>query len=476
MVNGQLNWIYQLILSENDAVLIPPIPMPYSLGQRLLPHHLYVLSHARLRSTSTSCHFNILPSCCESDYMSMELPPSFKGHVVALPFPTRGHVNPLIHLCKFLSSRRPTDVLITFVVTQEWLGFIQSYPKPRTIRFATIPNVIPLDAHILDDNASFTEAVATEMRPGFEQLLDQLQPPVTAIVSDAELAWPAAVANLRNIPVALLWTMSASFFETFRQLDILTPAPDRLLSVHLLDEQAERIAQLCSSQLTDLRKLLRESDLRFLKIALNCIPRLAKTDYLLLNTIQELEAEQINYLKAILPFGVYPIGPAIPFMELDSSTITVDHIIKWLDSQPNLSVLYISMGSSFSMSRPQMEELASALKTSEIRFLWAGRSDAGWLKEKCGDNGFPVFLDQSSNCRHIAEVWKNGRKVGGERSEDLVRKEEILKEVKMVVDVENEEWKKIREKAKELKVLFRGAIAKAGSSDMNMDAFVRDMF
>ncbi|XP_028768933.1 UDP-glycosyltransferase 87A1-like [Neltuma alba] len=163
-----------------------------------------------------------------------------------------------------------------------------------------------------------------------------------------------------------------------------------------------------------------------------------------------------------------------------------------------------------------MEGLASALKTSEIRFLWVGRSDAGWLKEKCGDNGlvvpwcdqlkvlchasiagfwshcgwnsileacfagvpilgFPVFLDQFSNCRHIAEVWKNGRKVGGDRSEDLVTEEEILKVVKMVGDVENEEWKKIREKAKELKAFFRGAIAKGGSSDMNVNAFVEDI-
>ncbi|KAI9118174.1 hypothetical protein K1719_010506 [Acacia pycnantha] len=449
----------------------------------------------------------------------MEPPPLFKAHVVALPFPTRGHVNPMMNLCKFIASRRATEIIITFVVTQEWLGFIQSYHKPPTIRFATIPNVIPLDSQMLDDVPSFTEALATKLKPAFEKLLDQLQPPVTAIVSDAELAWPAAVAKLRNIPVALLWTMSASFFETFRQLDILAPGPDRSLSVHLLDEQAEHSRLLSSSQLTDLRRLLDESDLCFLKIALNCISGLTKTDCLLLNTIQELEAEQINYLKSKpgFPFRLYPIGPAIPYMELeplnDSSTANVDPIIKLLDSQPNLSVLYISTGSSFSMSRTQMEELASALRTSGFRFLWVGRSDTEWLKEKCGDKGlvvpwceqlkvlchssvagfwshcgwnstleacfagvpilgFPIFLDQFSNCRHIAEVWKNGWKVGGERSEDLVTKEEILKVLKMVMDVENEEVKKIREKAKELKSLFRAAIA----SDMNMHAFVEDMF
>ncbi|XP_028792441.1 UDP-glycosyltransferase 87A2-like [Neltuma alba] len=257
-------------------------------------------------------------------------------------------------------------------------------------------------------------------------------------------------------------------------------------------------------------------------MSLDCIPGLAKTDWLLLNTIQELEAEQINHLKAIFPFPVYPIGPAIPFMELqppnNSSTTTnnADHILKWLDCQPSLSVLYISMGSFISMSQPQMEEVASALKTSGIRFLWVGRSDAKWLQEKCGDKGvvvswcdqlkvlchasvagfwshcgwnstleacfagvpilgFPMFLDQFSNCRHIAEVWKNGWKVGGERSEDFVTKEDILKVLKMLMDVENEEGKKIREKAKEVKAFFRRAIANGGSSDINMDVFVKDV-
>ncbi|KAK4275445.1 hypothetical protein QN277_018527 [Acacia crassicarpa] len=455
--------------------------------------------------------------------MSIEVPPCVKGHVVALPFPTRSLINPMINLCKFLASKTPNEVIITVVVTEEWLGYIESYPKPHTIRVATIPDLMPSDGQMVHDVPGFVEAIATKMRTPFEQLIDKLEPPVTAIVGDANIVWPAAVAKLRNIPVALLWTMSASCLELYRQLDILAPGPDRCLSVHLLDEQAKHIQRISSSQLTDLSKLLHESDFRFLKNSLDCIPGLAKTDCLLLNTIQELEAEQVDYLKAILPFHVYPIGPAIPFMELepapndDSSTNNSDPVIKWLDCQPNLSVLYISMGSFLSMSRAQMEELASALKTSGIRFLWVCRSDTEWVKDKCGEKGvvvpwceqlkvlchasiagfwshcgwnstleacfagvpilgFPLFLDQFSTCRHIAEDWKNGWKVGGERPEDLVTKEEILKVVKMAMDVENEEVKKIRQKAKELKALFRGAMAKGGSSDMNMHAFVKDLW
>jgi UDP:flavonoid glycosyltransferase YjiC (YdhE family) len=37
-------------------------------------------------------------------------------HVVAMPFPGRGHINPMMNFCKLLASRKH-DILITFVVT-----------------------------------------------------------------------------------------------------------------------------------------------------------------------------------------------------------------------------------------------------------------------------------------------------------------------------------------------------------------------
>lgn len=40
----------------------------------------------------------------------------------------------------------------------------------------------------------------------FEQILDQLHLPVTAIITDAILLWTICCGNSRNIPVATLWT------------------------------------------------------------------------------------------------------------------------------------------------------------------------------------------------------------------------------------------------------------------------------
>jgi len=144
-------------------------------------------------------------------------------HVVAMPFPGRGHINPMLSLCKFLISRKPNNILITFVVTEEWLDFIGSDPKSKSVRYATIPNVVPPEREkTIDSFPRFYEADITKMEASFEQLLDQLELPVNVIVGDVELRWPVDVGNRRNILVASLWTMSASFYSMLHHLEVFS--------------------------------------------------------------------------------------------------------------------------------------------------------------------------------------------------------------------------------------------------------------
>ncbi|KAL5580640.1 hypothetical protein UlMin_013082 [Ulmus minor] len=146
-------------------------------------------------------------------------------HVLAVPYPGRGHVNPAMNLCKLLSSLKH-DLLITFVVTEEWLTFMQNDPKPHNLNFRTIPNVLPSELVRGSDFAGFYEAVMTKMEAPFEQLLDQIDPPPFIIIADTELVWAIPAGNRRNIPVASLWTMSASlFWMSFRYFEPV--APDR---------------------------------------------------------------------------------------------------------------------------------------------------------------------------------------------------------------------------------------------------------
>jgi hypothetical protein len=113
--------------------------------------------------------------------------PTTACHVVTMAYPGRGHINPLMNLCKILALKKK-DILVTFVVTEEWLGFIGSDPKPENIRFASIPNVVPSEQVRAADMDTFVEAVFTKMEAPFERLLDQIGPLTSGIAGI--FLWP----------------------------------------------------------------------------------------------------------------------------------------------------------------------------------------------------------------------------------------------------------------------------------------------
>ena len=141
-------------------------------------------------------------------------------HVVAVPFPGRGHVNSMLNLCRLLAAR--DGVLATVVVTEEWLGLLGGGPAlagAARVRLVAIPNVIPSEHGRAADHAGFLDAVATEMEAPFERLLDRLEgPPVAALVADTYVPWVVGVGNRRGVPVCSLFPMAASFFSALLRL------------------------------------------------------------------------------------------------------------------------------------------------------------------------------------------------------------------------------------------------------------------
>ena len=141
--------------------------------------------------------------------------------MVAMPYLDRGLINPIMNLYKILALNSK-NILITFVVTEEWLNFISSDPKPNNIRFASIANVIPSVLVQAADISSFIEATMMKLEAPFVRLLDQLKfPSVTVIIAATLLFWAISIENRRNIPVALFWPMSMSMFTIIQHVDLL---------------------------------------------------------------------------------------------------------------------------------------------------------------------------------------------------------------------------------------------------------------
>ncbi|XP_059664392.1 UDP-glycosyltransferase 87A2-like [Cornus florida] len=455
---------------------------------------------------------------------STNLEPINRCHVVALPYPGRGHINPTMNLCKLLVSRSD-DLLISFVVTEEWLGLIGSEAKPSNIRFCTIPNVLPSELVRGADIVGFIEAVLTKMEEPFEQLLDRLEPPPTIIVADVFVLWAAKVGNRRNIPVAALWPMPMSVFSIFYHFDLFVQNQDYPFDV---SEKGEKrvgyIPGISSIRLVDLPTTFYKNQ-QLLHKAVKMISHMPKAQFFLFTSIFELEAQVINALRPKLSMPMYSFGPLIPQFTRGgnasdhmTSHNDTNYYYKWLDSQPQGSVLYISLGSFLSVSSAQMDEIAAGLGASGVRFLWVARGEASRIKDACGDAGivvpwcdqlnvlchssiggflthcgwnstiesvfagvpmltFPILVDQVPISKTICEDWRIGWRVmkreGG--TENLVGREEIANHVRRFMDLESRERTEMDRKVKELQGMSRQAIAKGGSSEVSLSAFIKDI-
>ncbi|MCL7024308.1 hypothetical protein MKW94_009796 [Papaver nudicaule] len=443
-----------------------------------------------------------------------------------MPYPGRGHVNPMMNLCNLLVSKLGENIRISFVVTEEWFSFIDSNPWPPQIQLRTIPNVIPSERVRALDFPGFVDSVFTKVEAPVEELMEKLEfeSPVTAIIADTYLALAVNVGNRRNIPVVSLWTMSPSVFSVLYHFDLFAQnghfPVDLLVRAKRGDEIIDYIPGITPTRLSDMPTIFEGTGREVLGRAMEAFELVRnKAQCVLFTSFHELEAQLVETLMAILPMPIYSIGPSIPHLPTaldqencqipDSNSSKQEYYLKWLDVQPRSSVLYVSLGSFLSVSKEQMEEILAGLHDTGVRYLLISRGDisqcqkfivvpwcdqlrvlshssVGGFWTHCGWNStlegvysgvpmlaFPIFFDQIPNRKLIVDDWKIGMKITG--TEKLVKRDEIAKIVRKFMDLDegSEECKDMRRRSNELKESCRKALAKGGSSDINLDAFIK---
>ncbi|KAG9160444.1 hypothetical protein Leryth_008843 [Lithospermum erythrorhizon] len=98
-----------------------------------------------------------------------------------------------------------------------------------------------------------------------------------------------------------------------------------------------------------------------------------KARAIIVNTFDELELYPLKALaQDPMTPPVYPVGPILNQAPRGSEQAR-DEILKWLDCQPEKSVVFICFGSQGSIDEEQIQELAHGLELSGHRFLWALR-------------------------------------------------------------------------------------------------------
>ncbi|KAL1532751.1 UDP-glycosyltransferase 83A1-like [Salvia divinorum] len=196
-----------------------------------------------------------------------------------------------------------------------------------------------------------------------------------------------------------------------------------------------------------------------------CLAFLLHTPKLLdqgnLNTNGSLQNGDVISLSNDMSFH----GVSGPFLILDSNNVNSTNFfsedsscLRWLDSKPDGSVVYVSFGSLAVFSQQQLDELALGLELSGRAFLWVVRPDLangsqvvyppgfgtglgeivewapqnrvlshpsiGCFVSHCGWNStmegvsnglrflcWPYFADQLHNVRYICDKWGIGLKI-----------------------------------------------------------------
>ncbi|PKU77367.1 UDP-glycosyltransferase 87A1 [Dendrobium catenatum] len=445
-------------------------------------------------------------------------------HVIAVPYPGRGHVNPMLILSRLLAARLPPPAVVTVVLTEEWLSLVGGpAAAPPGVRFHTLPNVIPSENGRAADIVKFMEAVYTKLEEPFEKLLDELDTPATAIVADTYLPWVVDVGKRRGVPVCSLYTMSASFFSALLNYDRLpgetelAKAEGELLSKYIPGHGSIRLSDLSSFQCLH----------KPLELALQAVSKSTEAQCLLFTSAYELEPHIISSLRSQLSSQVLPIGPIIPYLTLQQTNLKTpshdddddDDCLTFLNSQPQSSVLYVSLGSFLPVSRSQMDEIAFGLQESNVKFLWVARDESSRLREMivggggdsngmvvtwcdqlkvlchpsiggflthCGWNStmegifagvpmliFPIVVDQPPNGRLVVDEWEAGVWLREDaKSVEVVGRKKVAELVKRVMDLEGDESREMRKRVVMLREACRSAVEEGGSSTVNLNDFV----
>ncbi|XP_048564381.1 anthocyanidin 5,3-O-glucosyltransferase-like isoform X2 [Triticum urartu] len=268
---------------------------------------------------------------------------------------------------------------------------------------------------------------------------------------------------------------------------------------------------------------------------LRMFERMAEAKGILINSFDSLEEPALSALndglcvpgRATPP--VYCIGPLV------SGGGDKEHeCLRWLDAQPDQSVVFLSFGSLGTFSSKQLEEIAVGLEKSGERFLWVVRSphspdqkhgdpllepdlDAlmpeGFLERTkdrglvvkswapqvevlrhratgafmthCGWNStlegitaglpllcWPLYAEQKVNKVHIVEGMKLGVEMRG-YSEEVVKAEEVEEKVRWVMASEGGMALRVRVAA--AKDAAAEALQEGGSSNLAFAQFLKDM-
>ncbi|CAN6198560.1 unnamed protein product [Urochloa humidicola] len=448
-------------------------------------------------------------------------------HVLLVPFPAQGHINPLLQFGKRLAARR--GVRCTLAATRFVAN--STKPTPSAVHVAVFSD--GCDGGGPDElggmGARYFERLESAGSESLDALLmseSELGRPVDVVVYDAFVPWAQGVARRRGAACAAFLTQTCA-------VDILyahawagrLPPPPALRPEDILGLDGLS----CQLEMSDMPTFMTDEsyDPCFRELLVNQFQGLDTAEHVLINSFYDLEPQEADYMAST--WRAKMVGPTVPSAFLDNRlpddvsygihlhTPMAAESKAWLDAQQAQSVLYVSFGSMACLGPDQMSEIAEGLYNSGKPFLWVVRAtetaklpegfadkakddtrglivpwcpqlevlshpSVGCFMTHCGWNStvealsagvpmvaMPNWSDQTTNAKYIQDVWRVGVRVKPD-AEGVVRSEEVERCVREVMGGEMRE--EFRVKALEWSSKAKKSMSEGGTSDVNISDFL----
>uniref|UniRef100_A9X3L7 Glycosyltransferase n=1 Tax=[Ixeris] dentata var. albiflora TaxID=190261 RepID=A9X3L7_9ASTR len=440
-------------------------------------------------------------------------------HVVIFPFPSQGHINPLIQFAKRLSSKGVKPTLITTI----YIAKTSPYPNSSIV-------VEPISDGF--DDGGFKSATSAESyidtfhQVGSKSLANLIRKLVNegnhvdAIIYDSFVTWALDVAMEYGIDGGCFFTQACAvnniYYHVYKgvlEIPLQAAAPP---TVTIL------LPELPQLQLWETPSFVHNPGPYpgWAHIVFNQFPNIHNARWVFSNTFFKLEEQVIKWMRLMWPLMV--VGPTVPSMYLDKrleddddygmSLLKPNHIecMGWLNNKPKGSVVYVSFGSYGELGVAQMEEIAWGLNESSVNYLWVVRETekeklpksflangliVEWCRQlevlaheavgcfvtHCGFNssletislGVPVvaipqWTDQTTNAKCLEDIWGVGI-----RAKTPVTRTNLVWCIKEIM--EGERGAVARKNAIKWKDLAIEAVSPGGSSDKDINEFVSQL-
>ncbi|XP_068667791.1 anthocyanidin 5,3-O-glucosyltransferase [Aristolochia californica] len=335
--------------------------------------------------------------------------------IVLYPYPAMGHLISMVELGKrFLDLTESFTVLVIVAEAPFVLPNVDAYIKivsetHPSIVFVRIP---PLPYFYADDYYpprlrtielafEFMRASKPFLRLALQAI--SLFTKVRALFLDFFGSPVMDVADELGIPPYLFMASPAAQMALFLYLP--TMHLNTTASFKDLDGSLLEFPGLPLFPAADIPQGLEDRNKKAYQEFLEMSKRIARAAGFVINTFDPLEPRAVKALAdgVCLPDGrtppCYTIGPLVAPDKGDGGV----ECLKWLDSQPRKSVVFLSFGSMITFPTEQLREIAAGLERSGRRFLWVLRSSDD--KDADLDALLPEgFLDRT---RGRGLVWKS---------------------------------------------------------------------